>query len=220
MKRLIPNIVFLAVLFVSIVSGTCFAQDQNGGIPGFSSIESHQYDSINLQNLSVVLNIPIRAKAGPIPFNVSASGTSYAYATWDIVGNTFAWNIGSTAIFGNLTALLSIKYSTSTGTCPNLTSTSIRSGWNAVGFGGTTHSFSGSWDSQHCLYPATFTAVATDGSGLTLSVNSSGVGAVTDKSGNVYGTGSITDTNGNSISVSSGTYSDSLSSNRLLKNHS
>lgn len=52
----------LCLLFASQV---LLAQNDLG-LPDFSSVEGHRYDSINLQNLNVVVHISVRSKPGPI----------------------------------------------------------------------------------------------------------------------------------------------------------
>jgi hypothetical protein len=58
-------------------AGLALAQVQPG-TPNWSAIETHAVDSINLSNLVVSLNIPVRSKAGAIPFNFGfINGSSY-----------------------------------------------------------------------------------------------------------------------------------------------
>lgn len=50
---------------VLLVAARIAAAQNDLGVPNFSTLESHQYDSINLQNLNVTLNIPIRQSLFP-----------------------------------------------------------------------------------------------------------------------------------------------------------
>ncbi len=57
---------------IVIISSFAFGQ----AIPQFSTVEPHQYDTINLGTLGIQLNVPVRSKAGHIPFSLSLTGTS------------------------------------------------------------------------------------------------------------------------------------------------
>jgi YD repeat-containing protein len=62
--------------FILLISSPALAQDQPtaGTIPGFSKVEAHEYDSINLATLGIKLNVPVRSKAGHIPFTDVLTG--------------------------------------------------------------------------------------------------------------------------------------------------
>src|SRR4029077_10453135 len=49
---------------------------QAQAIPQFSTIEPHEYDTVNLGTLGIQLNVPIRTKAGHIPFSYRLVGAS------------------------------------------------------------------------------------------------------------------------------------------------
>src|SRR5260370_19519016 len=55
-----------------LISSIAYGQ----AIPQFSTIEPHQYDTINLGTLGIQLNVPIRSKAGHIPFSYFLTGSS------------------------------------------------------------------------------------------------------------------------------------------------
>ena len=59
-------------LFMFVASPTLFGQ----AIPQFSTVEPHEYDSISLGTLGVQLNVPIRSKAGHIPYSYRLTGAS------------------------------------------------------------------------------------------------------------------------------------------------
>jgi RHS repeat-associated protein len=72
-KRAAIACVFLA-LFDSC---TALAQVSNDGISPATSFANYGTDSVNLGNLSVMLNIPVRSKAvGPVPFSYGLLGNS------------------------------------------------------------------------------------------------------------------------------------------------
>jgi hypothetical protein len=47
-----------------------------GVLQPFSTIETHEYDSINLATLGIQLNVPVRSKAGHVPFSFSLKGAA------------------------------------------------------------------------------------------------------------------------------------------------
>src|SRR3984885_5690650 len=65
-----PKSLFAACLL--LISSLAYGQ----AIPQFSTVEPHQYDSVNLATLGIQLNVPVRSKAGHIPFSLSLTGTS------------------------------------------------------------------------------------------------------------------------------------------------
>ncbi len=66
----------LSVAFTLLLCPGAFAQVQPtpGVIPPFSTIETHEYDSVNLATLGIQLNVPVRSKAGHIPFSFALKG--------------------------------------------------------------------------------------------------------------------------------------------------
>jgi hypothetical protein len=49
------------------------AQNNAGSIP-FSSVAKDQYDTIDLSNLNILLDVPVRRKTGAIAFNYKVAG--------------------------------------------------------------------------------------------------------------------------------------------------
>jgi RHS repeat-associated protein len=88
------------ILFCVLISILCFAGFAGGqvnpGTPSFSAYDSHQYDTINLQNLDVSLNVPVMSKSGAFPFSAALTG-----------GNSYIYYNGSTLQPGILTVPLS-----------------------------------------------------------------------------------------------------------------
>src|SRR6266436_6967470 len=65
----------LSILGLSLVlTGSILGQ--NDSLPTFSAIESHEFDSIDLQNLTIMLNTPVMNKSGAIPFSYSLHGSN------------------------------------------------------------------------------------------------------------------------------------------------
>jgi RHS repeat-associated protein len=57
-------------------AGSCESAFAQGTIPAMASIEAHEYDTINLATLGIQLNVPVRTKAGHIPFEFKLQGSS------------------------------------------------------------------------------------------------------------------------------------------------
>lgn len=51
------------------------------GMPAFSAYDSHEVDTINLQNLNIVLTVPVVSKPGAFPFSYSLIGNYYMYTS-------------------------------------------------------------------------------------------------------------------------------------------
>jgi len=66
----------LGTLLAWVCLLSVFAFGQNDGISTFAVIEDHGVDAINLQNLDVLINPPVRGKAGAFPFHFALVGNS------------------------------------------------------------------------------------------------------------------------------------------------
>ena len=179
----------------------------NPGTPSWSAYDSHQVDTINLQNLNIVMNVPIMSKAGAIPFSENlAGGDSYVYAA---AGNMYP-GIMAQPLAGTVNGVLGW-----TGTfaapaltlnavlCPNGTTyTTEYVNWYIQFADGTQHWLPGGdyTDSAGC-WKASFTDQVIDGTGYTLSVTGNTINSIYGRSGTNIGTTglSITDPNGSSI---------------------
>ena len=66
-------------LCICILTLATLAEGQiSPGTPSFSAFDRGQYDIVNLQNLNVLLNVPVMSKSGAFPFNASlVGGDSY-----------------------------------------------------------------------------------------------------------------------------------------------
>ena len=64
------------LIVLSILLATSLAVAQNDGIPQFSVFDSHQVDSINLQNLTINITTPVYSKSGAYPFIFTLNGSS------------------------------------------------------------------------------------------------------------------------------------------------
>jgi len=82
-----------ALFFLLILCAPSFAQTDTG-MPSYEVMYPvNAYESVNLGNLSILLQAPVRSKSGPIPLNfmltdnvqISTPGTNYATTFHDII---------------------------------------------------------------------------------------------------------------------------------------
>ncbi len=182
-----------------------------GAIPQFSTIEPHEYDTINLATLGIQLNVPVRSKAGHIPFSLSLAGAAQ-------VTTMPGGFIAVPTLYAQESHLAhQINYTTIT-QCYNPNG-SRYSGFYFTDSGGNKHSFSINVGYPASCGGATSGSVALDGSGLYMSVNVNAgnpTETVWDQNGNVLSdSGNLfTDPNGNVISTTmpngAGVYTDTL----------
>jgi RHS repeat-associated protein len=212
----------LAVRFYCILLLATFAVGQS---PTFSAIESHEVDSINLQNLTVLLSAPTISKSGAFPFSFTLNGSSSCIAgtSWYCgIGLLKESSVGyvlkgiGTGIVGytamSTNAIGNFYY------CPDgVTETLNLSGWVIVDNFGIHHPLPpGDYvDEWGCTSHNSFIDHTTDGSGLTLSIHAanpltSGYSYIYASNGMVTNGGTYgpqltnsaeTDTNGNSITA-------------------
>jgi RHS repeat-associated protein len=174
-------------------------------IPQFSSVEPHEYDTINLGTLAIQLNVPIRTKAGHIPYSYRLNGASqisvvlFAHSSPALVASS--WLIGGEA---HVPRTFSI------------TSSSPCSGgvlWKAFAVtdaAGNSHSFNFQVGSLACGGSQENGAYASDNSGLYLDIkwnNGNPISTLYDISGNwsTVPFQAMTDPNGNTISKTTDT---------------
>jgi YD repeat-containing protein len=209
-----------------LISFLCFARlaaaQVNPGTPPFSGYDGGQYDIINLQNLNVLLNVPVMSKPGAFPFNFAMTGGgSYVYVNPNnhtvfpgIFQNPFVaivnGTLGGPGTFVNVTTETSV-------TCPSGFGSGAAdafSGWYIQLSDGTMHSLPAtdtSYSGTTCS--GGFTDQVTDGSGYTLSVSSGvTVSSIYTKDGTKLAIGSITDSNSNAIAwnLAGKTWADTL----------
>src|SRR5579863_1119157 len=100
------NVSLLGCAFCLFLIGTAYSQsDLAAGIQPFSTQVGGPYDSIDLATSNIALNIPLRSKAGKIPFTFSLTGNSHANFYWvnnraylevgtSLLGTPFAADLG------------------------------------------------------------------------------------------------------------------------------
>jgi YD repeat-containing protein len=212
---------FLCVLGALLSFGV-FARGQvNPGTPSWSAYDSHAVDSINLQNLNIVVNLPLYHKAGAFPFQSSLNGESYTFKATD--GSSSTW-YNSFIISTNwptllVPGILNAAYFTSGvyELCPDgVHYTNTYTNWVIWTLDGTYH-----WlpttdytdlrtdGSGLSCYNKTFTDQVVDGTGYTM-VATQDSASVYDRSGKQLTTDSVTDANGNVITDVGATITDTL----------
>jgi RHS repeat-associated protein len=190
----------------------------NPGTPSWSAYDSHQVDTVNLQNLNVVLNVPVMSKSGAFPFRFAFQGAeSYV----ENVGGAIVPGItvqgfqgGVNDVFGFISGSATfVNPSTSSigQPCPagdGSGSATKFSGWTLQIGDGTIHPLPAadtSYSGASCS--SSFTDTVTDGSGYMVTITGNAAAAIYDRSGMqiVGGTastnfaGSLVDSNGNKL---------------------
>ncbi len=205
---LLFTIATLALMLLAL--GSSFGQ-QPGAIPQFSTIEAHENDTINLGTMGIQLNVPIRSKAGHIPYSYRLVGESQVVLQILRGGNVL--QSSSRLGAGEAHVPLTAGWTTATPCTQGYHYT----GFTATDSQGNSHSFSKiaiSLFASSCGGPVKMGAYADDNSGLYLYADvSSGsfVYSLWDIDGNSQTAGddgvfsAMTDPNGNSISATTDT---------------
>ena len=196
------------ITFLSLAQSASAQTPANAGTPNWSAYDSGQFDTINIQNLSVSLNIPVMSKSGAFPFTFNLTGAdSYVYAQG---GNMYpgivAVPLAATAngILGN-TGTFAAPATVTGVTCPlgkGSGAADAYSNWYIQFADGTTHYLSASdisYNGVSCS--GGFTDQTIDGSGYTLSVTKDTVNSIYASNGMLITDSAITDSNSNAISL-------------------
>jgi RHS repeat-associated protein len=210
MARYVYGLPFILATIICF-STLGLAQTTAGGYIPYSSYTSDKYDVINNTNLDLVLNVPVRSKAGLIPFNFSLQMNNQV-----LPGTTV-----NTSLKRSIVGLGSESHITIPAVCPNPptnTPTTIYRGFTFLDSTGARRGFPNiQWDTQGCLgdrLTEQTDDTATDGTGLygSVSVNSDGSPKalqITDLGGNLWNYNAsvpnafFTDKNGNTLQVNS-----------------
>src|SRR5882724_812363 len=164
------SLFFLTFAALLLSSAPSYAQNTADGTPAFASVENHGDYSINLQNLDVILNVPVRDKAaGAIPFQYSLNYNSECVPQF--VPGGPKWDCGFEGTTHNIGMLGLSARPTATGVpylCPDgVTYTSNLSHWVIVSQDQKTQEplyIYGYIDTAGC-YQRTFTASTIDNTG-------------------------------------------------------
>jgi RHS repeat-associated protein len=189
-----------------VLAGLALGQTTTG-LPPFSTIQGGLYDDVKINDGSILLTLPMRSKAGLIPFSASL-----------VLNNV----VGIEPVFPNLVSIqpqftlqTSVGFSPSvTGSfttmrgpvdCPNGGTATIISGYQITDGFGASHAVTGIQIETGDCSSSTLSGSTSDGSGyyVTLpSVSGGSTPTIVDRSGNVFNTANqtFTDPNGNQIS--------------------
>ncbi len=157
-----------------LVSSFAFAQT-SVGIQPFSTQIGGPYDSVDLSSGSITITLPLRNKAGKLPFSLGLVTNSVAYLTTNGQGKT-AWGVPTGLRPEPLTTNwgASVNYSTNTHYWCGSSYATLYSGFSVTDETGAYHPFPGTMqvDSLGCIGTQA-TGVTTDGTGYTLNITSS-----------------------------------------------
>jgi RHS repeat-associated protein len=216
-RILSKTVITVAASFVLATLFSLFAigQVQQQVIPSFSTVETHEYDTINLATLGIKLNVPVRSKAGHIPFSFNLMGAS------QVTVATIPNGQGFRTLFEDTTQLVgheshlgwgAPRWTVQTKTSCN--TTVEYTGWTYKDAAGNNHLFPSIIvynAGNTCSLPTSGGGYAMvgpdvgayDGSGLYLHVDMvTNIYSVTDVDGNTYVANMVSDPNGNAISTS------------------
>jgi RHS repeat-associated protein len=194
----------------------------NPGFPPMNDFANGKFDSVNIGSRNIFFSIPIRQKAGAIPFSAAliwnnSMGFNGRDNTWAPPASIFSATAGTN----------NITYSTTYQSCGTDPRDPVYSGFSYIDTKQTFHGFGLTIDADGCFYPSrTVSGTAGDGSGYYLTLHSfTGAGPaedVWDLSGiHVLAAvgNAVTDTNGNSITGSTTTDTDTLGQTVLTINN-
>ena len=177
----LQSIFCLIGICLLVVAPQCSLGQVAQGVPPFSTPDAHQYDTINLADLSIVITVPVRSKAAePIPFSYSLQMDNYIYEACcgGLHGTTPFWTANAAMTgtgpgdFNPNTGGNGVGYSSQSSTCSNGTATTLYIDWIFTDRFLQKHSFTGlEVDSKGCI-ASNASATAQDGSGYTLVVSS------------------------------------------------
>jgi hypothetical protein len=226
------------IVALCFLLGCCLAgyAQVDTGIPSHNAtFPVSAYESVNLGNLNILLQAPVRSKGGPIPLRFMLTANSQIYVDANKVYRTTASS--PSGFFSNGATLAqgywegAALYTQAQGTC-NLSHATIYTFTGIVDGNGTVHGLTAVWNNTApCNTP--IDTFAGDGSGYELTINSSGSAIVYDPHGNaasfaftnipVTYSGAITDSHGSTVTVAHGgspnftvTYTDPLTSTSVI----
>jgi RHS repeat-associated protein len=189
------------------------------GVPNFSTFDSHEVDTVNLLNNNISIDVPIRTKAGSIPFTLHATGNYF------MLNTNAVWQAGSTLLNSELTpsvgfisnGALYTNTPVSGVNCPGSGTTTEYIHWAILGPEGTYHNLPSTdfadktSTGTSCILGSGFTDVTIDNSGLTATVTATGtLNSIFNRAGTDLWSNAITDRSSNQIFFSAPYYTDSL----------
>ncbi len=213
--RLISNVArtISYFTFLLIISNDIACAQAVTGTPPLGSFAGGP-DTVNLANLNASWTVPVVHKSGRgVPFHFDLNLNTSA---WYVVtsGSSKSWQ--PTGSFGQPTVATPFGYPTVSARqtyCNGDTHIPLTIfSFTYTDPGGTVHPFPiSTWgDTSTPCSTTSATGVASDNSGYTLSATGGGVSQVITPDGTVIGTVTLKDRNGNEITMSGGSYTDTL----------
>ncbi len=210
----------ILVLFAFVPSQIAAQSDPAAGILPFSTHVSGPIDSVELATSSIHVTIPVRSKAGQIPFKYAVVSNNHAY-TYTInvpkQGNETLIEVSGVGVGepqgfrGQLSMGAYLRSSPDPNPVPECHNGQDQGlYWSVVDSTGAAHSLGYVVTDVDGCMALPQGAVTQDGSGYTVNFTTEQSGNIYDKAGNLVG-GAITDPDGNQIVwSSSGNYNDTL----------
>lgn len=206
------RLAFLLSLLLPLVtfSVTSFGQGLTG-TPAFGTFQNDGIGTVNVSNLNIHFEVPIRSKAGVgLPFyDVLSHDNSVWYGsggTWTHDPNTDWKDIP------NVRPGLPASYTYADKVCTNGQATTVYSNWVFTDDSNTAHyaPLSVKVDSYGCLYGSSATGTSTDGYFFSVATPTQVTitASITTPSGIIFSNGSTRDTNGNTLTYFNAVYTD------------
>jgi hypothetical protein len=225
----------VAFCFLLFCSSLTIAQSDTGTPSHNATFPVSAYESVNLGNLNILIQAPVRSKGGPIPLRFMLTANSQIYVDANKVYRTTASS--PSGFFSNGATLAqgywegAALFTQAQGLC-NLSHATIYTFTGIVDGNGTVHPVTAVWNNTApCNTP--IDTFAGDNSGYELTIDSHGGAIVYDPHGNtasfaftnvpVSYNGTINDSHGNTVTVARGgspnftvTYTDPLTSTSVI----
>jgi RHS repeat-associated protein len=211
----------ILVLFAFVPSQIAAQTDPAAGILPFSTHVSGPIDSVDLATSSVLITIPVRSKAGQIPFKYAVVANNHTYVYSLIVNKQTYLRVEVSGVgvgepqgfLGQLSMGAYLRSSPDPNPVPECHNGPDQGlYWSVVDSTGAAHSLGYVQTDINGCDALPQGAVTVDGSGYTVNFTTEQSGNIYDKAGNLVGGNSaaITDPDGNQILWSSGNYNDTL----------
>ena len=207
--RSLTCLILLATGLIFCQVHQTFAQTTTG-LPPFSTIQTSVYDNVKINDGAVLLTLPVRSKAGVIPFSYSlnsnidvqtASPSGYANVSLNTAGLS-AWTPQTSVGFSPYVFVAGVA---TVAKCPDGTTPTVRySSYTLTDQFGGVHSIPILHADSAACYPETLSGSPLDGSGYGAVLQMSGAESyITDRSGDTLTRNTFTDPNTNTTSFTS-----------------
>lgn len=226
----------LKCLLLFLALAVCAQAQSAPTLPSTVPYEDHGVFSLDLQNLTVPINLPIREKSGPQKFSATYNGVANQFSA--LGGPSYlgaqANNLAVNGLVGNQ---VTVWYSTRVDTGVKCLGSNVfnkvnLTGWYLRTADGSQHPLPATiaMDENYCTHSSFASQITTDGSGYTVSYDmKNGTASVISANGDTTGTVTfvpgfpaynffqVTDSNGNKISANTAftAYTDTLATTAL-----